>query len=685
MDAVLHSHSDAGEIPPPAPRACFGRDELVDKIIGLAENLTPIALIGAGGIGKTSIALAVLHHDRIKQRFRNNRRFIRCDQFTASPANLLRRLSEVIGAGVENPDNLTPLRPSLTSKEMLIVLDNAESILDPRGASGREINAVVRELSQFNNVCLCITSRITTVPSDCKTFEIPTLSMAAARDAFYRIYEYGGQSDSVNDILAQLDFHPLSITLLATVAHQNKWDNSRLVREWEQHLTAVLQTGYNESLAHTIELSLASPMFRELGPDARDLLEVVAFFPQGVDENNLDWLFPNISNRTAIFDTFCILSLAYRNNGFVTMLAPLRDHLHPKDPTSSPLLCATKDRYFTRLSAGYHYPNSQESEAQWIVTEDTNAEHLVYIFASFGAGADQVWEAYAAFIKHLRLHKPRHTILKQTIESLPDDHPSKPECLFELAELLRSVGNHVGQKKLLNHALALVRKQGDDPWVAKILTGLANANRMLGLHGEGIKQAREALEIFEQLNDTVGRARCLAYLSMLLQVDNQLDAAIEAASLAIILLPERGQEYLLSQSQRLLGNVYHFKGEREKAIHHFEAALEIASPLNFQDPLFWINHSLACLFLDGGEFDHAHAYIQQAKSHAVNNPLSLGYAMECRARIWFQQRRLEEAISEALRALDVYEKLGATEKSKVCGTLVQQIEKVITRAKNESK
>ena len=666
------------------PRACFGRDELIKKIVSLAESLTPITLIGPGGIGKTSIALAVLHHSRIKERFSDNRRFIRCDQFPASLPNFLRRLSKVIGAGVENPEDLTSLRPFLSSKEIFVVLDNAESILDPQGVSGREIYGVVEELSQFDNICLCVTSRITTIPPGGEALEIPTLSMEAAHDAFYGIYKDSGRSDSVNKILKQLDFHPLSVTLLATVAFENKWDDNRLVREWEQRQTGVLQTGHNRSLAGTIELSLASPMFKDLGPDARGLLEVVAFFPKGVNENNLVWLFPTVSNGTTIFDKFCTLSLTYRSRGFIKMLAPLRDYLRPKDPKLSPLLRTTKERYFTRMSVTLDPDEPGFKDARWIALEHVNVEHLLDVFTSISADSEEIWNACANFMQHLYWHKKRQTMLRAKIEGLPDDHPSKPVCLLQLSRLFQSVGNNVERRRLLAHALRLERERGDNHQVARTLMYLSDANRLLYLREEGIQQAGEALEIFEGLGSTIEQAECLNALARLLHQGKQFDAAEAAASRAIVLLPDKGQEFRVCQSHRALGGIYRSKREREKAIHHFEIALRIASPFSWNHHLFWIHHSLARLFSQDDRFDDAHAHIEQAKSYATENAYRLGTAIFLQAEIWYQQHRPQKAMSQALHALDIFEKLGSSSYLKDCRKLIAKIEKMVHETPGKS-
>ena len=673
--AVDHS-PPVGELPPPQPKACFGRDGLIEEIVGLADTLNPIALIGPGGIGKTSLALAVLHHNRIKDRFGSNRRFIPCDQFQPSRANFLRQLSKVIGAGVENPEDLAPLRPFLSSEEMFIVLDNAESILDPQGTDGREIYRVVEELSQCNNICLCITSRITTIPPDFECLEVPTLSMDAARSTFRRIYHRDGRPDLIDKILGQLDFHPLSVTLLATVAHQNKWDTSRLAREWERRQTGVLHDEYNDNLAATIELSLSSPLFKELGPDARELLGVIAFFPQGVDENNLDWLFPTISDISAIFNKFCSLSLAYRSGNFVTMLAPLRDYLHPIDPTQSPLLCTTKELYFTRLSSNVDLDDPTFGETQWIVSEDVNVEHLLDVFTSIDPGSEDVWDAYADFMAHLYWHKPRQTILRSKIEQLPDEHPSKPGCLFQLSRLSDSLGNAGEQKSLLLCVLTLHREKGDDYLVAETLLELSIANRALDLIEEAIQQAKEALEIMERVGDTTDQARCLNALAYSLHKNKQLDAAQEAASRSIDLSGE-GQELEVCRSHRILGQIYSSKGERTEAIRHYEVALGIASSSGWRDQMFCNHHSMARLFYDEDNLDKAQAHITQAKVHVDGDPYLLGLATEMQARIWYRRRRPEDAISEASRAVEIFERLGSEEDLEKSRALLRDMEQRI--------
>jgi tetratricopeptide (TPR) repeat protein len=676
--SVSHFHSvPPGELPPPPPRDCFGRDELIEKVVELAEKLEPIALIGAGGIGKTSIALTVLHHKRIEDRFGDNRRFIRCDQFPASRAHFLARLSKVIGAEVENPEDMTPLRPLLSSKEMIIILDNAESILDPKGMSAEEIYSVVDELSQFRKVCLCITSRITTVPPRCKRPEIPTLSIEAACDIFYSVYGDGRRSNIINDLLQRLDFHALSITLLATTASHNAWNHDRLTKEWDSQRSQVLQTHHNKGLAATIELSLDSPTFHSLGPDARDLLRVVAFFPQGINEKNLDWLFPTLSDRKKIFDEFCVLSLIYRNNGFVTMLAPIRDHLSPQDPRSSPLLCTTRDRYFTRLSVNVDPAIPGFEEARWITLEDVNVEHLLNVFVSIDQNVGGIWDTCHHFLEHLVWHKPRQTVLRSRIEDLPDDHPHKPKYLYELSRLSQQLGDHGERKRLLVHALELERRRGNDDRVALTSSLLADVNRLLGLHKEGIGQAREALGIYERTGDTIGQAECLAKLAWLFLEDDQLDAAENAASRAIDLVSDRGREYLVTGLHSVLGRIHYSKGRKEKAIHHFNTALELASLHNWNDQLFWIHFDMAELFRDEREYDEAHARIERAKLYAIDEAYKLGRAMKLQANVWYLQRRFEEAKSEALHALENYEKAGATRSTKICRDLLKKIEEAM--------
>ena len=640
-----------GELPPP-PQIFFGRDDLIEQIVGFAQNCTSIALIGAGGIGKTSIALTVLHDDRIKQRFGDNRWFIRCDQFPASRADLFHRLSKAIGAGIENSEDLKSLQRYPYLKEMIIVLDNAESILDPRGPSAQEIHATVDELARLSDVCFCVTSRISTIPRSCKTLKVPTFSMAAAHNTFYHVYKHSERCDSINDILKKLNFHPLSITLLATVAQCNKWSGNRLAREWERQRTGMLRVQHSGSLATAIELSLSSPMFRELGPDAHALLEVVAFFPQGVDEENIDWLFSTVPDAPKMFDTFCILSLTYRSDGFIMMLVPLWDYFYPKDPASSPLLNTVKERYFARLSTDIDPDRPDYDGSRWITSEDANVEHLLEVFTSLDPGSGVIWDACAGFLYHLDWHKPRLTTLGPNIEALTDNNPSKVQCLRALAFLFCSLGNHEESKRLHTDTLKLWRGRGDSHQVAETTLCLSDINRHLCLRDEAIQQVREAMEMFGRLGDTVRQAELLIRLGGTWYNGERLGTAERDTLRGIGLLRENGQRFLACQGHRLLGDIYISRAETEKATQHFEIALGIATTLGLTDDLFWIHFDMAHMFSKKRRFDAAHDHIERAKLH-TDNAYNLGRAMEFRAGLWLEQRTFEKARLEASRAIEV--------------------------------
>ena len=363
------------------------------------------------------------------------------------------------------------------------------------------------------------------------------------------------------------------------------------------------------------------------------------------------------------------------------MLVPLRDYLQPKDPLSLPLLDATKERYFTRLSVVLN-PNAPGfKETGWIRSEDANVEHLLDVLTSAYPNSDGVWDACENFMNHLRLHKPRRTVLEARIEGLSDSHPSKSCFLVMLGGLFDSVGNNTGRKRVLTNALKVEREgwNVDEGLVALILENLSDANRLLGLMKEGIDQAREALEIHRRIGDAKGQAKSFLNLALLLYDDGQFDAAEEEAFHAIELLPEKGQEYRVCESHRILGGINFAKGERQKAIHHFETARGIATIFGWDDILFWIHFDLARMFnRHEGELDDANSHIGLAKSHAANNTSLLGYAIFEQAGIYYRQRKFEDATSEALRALEIFGQFCILDWKGGCEDLLRDIE----RAKN---
>jgi len=288
----------------------------------LTDQLASVALFGSIGIGKTSVALTLLHHNQTQTKFGTNRHFVRCDDLANSLGGFLECLCDSIRAN--RTTDVAQLRSHLeSSPPLMLLLDGADVILDPLAPEAKDISAAIEEFGSCENVCLVTTSRMHPDIHGFHRVEIPTLSEDGARDTFYSLCDLE-RSPAVDDLIAGLDFHPLSINLLASFVRENDWDESMLLRVWDDDQTSFLKTSYYRRFEDAVESLLCSPTVKGLGTVARDVLETIVASPGGVKESTLDSTFSEISGIGGIVAVFCKLSLLYHEDGFVKVPSPFR-------------------------------------------------------------------------------------------------------------------------------------------------------------------------------------------------------------------------------------------------------------------------------------------------------------------------------------------------------------------------
>ena len=307
---------------PKAPTNFLGRDAILEDLLIFAEQSASLTLFGPGGIGKTAIALTLLHHDRIASKFGEHRHFIPCDYLENSVDSFLSRLFEAIGA--PRPADMTQFHSCLeTVPPWILVLDGVDSILDPRASEAAEIATVIEELRQHPGSCLLATSRMNVKIPDFRHMEVPTLPAKIAQDVFHSHCGLGG-SAAIDVLLAELDFHPLSITLLAGAARNHEWDEPALLEAWKDGKTCILEAPGLQSLEDTIESILLTPTIQEFGPVIRQILGAIAAFSDDTKEVKLESIFPRIDGVVEVVNALCKFSLLYREDGFIKMFSPFR-------------------------------------------------------------------------------------------------------------------------------------------------------------------------------------------------------------------------------------------------------------------------------------------------------------------------------------------------------------------------
>jgi Cdc6-like AAA superfamily ATPase len=116
---------------PSQPKIFHGRDSELSDILQLFSQGTPrIAILGAGGMGKTSLARAVIHHTEITERYNQHRFFVACDS-ASTQAELAALIGAHVGLKLGKDITCPVIQYFSSSSDGLLVLDNLESLWEP--------------------------------------------------------------------------------------------------------------------------------------------------------------------------------------------------------------------------------------------------------------------------------------------------------------------------------------------------------------------------------------------------------------------------------------------------------------------------------------------------------------------------------------------------------------------------
>jgi Cdc6-like AAA superfamily ATPase len=127
---VLSASSTSFSMLPSEPKIFNGRDSELQEIVdSLKHEFGRIAILGTGGIGKTSLARAVLHHPQIAAKY-SSRFFVPCDSAT-SEDDLASIVASHLGLKPEKNPTKSIIRFLSSSSSALLILDNLETVWEP--------------------------------------------------------------------------------------------------------------------------------------------------------------------------------------------------------------------------------------------------------------------------------------------------------------------------------------------------------------------------------------------------------------------------------------------------------------------------------------------------------------------------------------------------------------------------
>ena len=115
-----------------------GRDEDVPRISSRLMDARLVSIVGIGGVGKTTVAIAVGHH--LREVFAGAIMLVDLSMLS-DPGLVATTIASMLGLSVHSEDAIPALIAYLRTKRMLLILDTCEHLIDAVAALASQIYA----------------------------------------------------------------------------------------------------------------------------------------------------------------------------------------------------------------------------------------------------------------------------------------------------------------------------------------------------------------------------------------------------------------------------------------------------------------------------------------------------------------------------------------------------------------
>ncbi|KAJ7264301.1 hypothetical protein C8J57DRAFT_1230769 [Mycena rebaudengoi] len=247
--ATFWNSSGSFGLLPPRPQIFHGRNTDI-----LIQDAAHIAILGTGGMGKTSLATAALHNPQVEAKY-TQRYFVPCH---SSPTCTELAVTIADHVRLEKGSNMAKkvAHYFAHAPPSLLILDNLETPWESH-SSRSELEEFLSLLTEVPHLGLMVTLRGAERPSKVKWTKpflapLKPLSNEAAQQTFIEVADDGHDEDSIKELLELTGNLPLAVSLIASVAGSEGC--AQALSRWKLENTRMLSDGYDQRSSMDISI-----------------------------------------------------------------------------------------------------------------------------------------------------------------------------------------------------------------------------------------------------------------------------------------------------------------------------------------------------------------------------------------------------------------------------------------------